>query len=250
MHGTVSYNLTWKSRLMSDEGSVRLAMLSDAQTRQALRTEEALSQTKYQYMSDRTFLQPRDMIKFCNETSAAQSDRMARIGQRMTGRRFNAFAVPAIAKAENAFIVGHKINLEVAKPHPANHIVLWRFRESLLPQLLLQLRPLRMPDKINDQIHIVGCPHAFERNLIGNEQCCRASADKDQPPAQVVAQRLGDGFQHHKELALNAGHFSKASLKCARRPPRFLADFQSEWHQQGPDIHTDARLSGRLRGHS
>ncbi|MET0707688.1 MAG: hypothetical protein ABWY82_12735, partial [Tardiphaga sp.] len=28
-------------------------------------------QTKYQYMSDRTFLRPRDMIKFCNETLTA-----------------------------------------------------------------------------------------------------------------------------------------------------------------------------------
>ncbi len=130
-------------------------------------------------------------------------------------RRFDAFGVPAIAKAENALIIRHEIDLEVAEPHAANDLVFGRFHEPLLTQLVLQLSPLRMSNEINDEIHVIGCPNPFEHDLISNEKGCCATADKHEPLAQFVSQRLRDRFQHVKQLAFDGGHFLRSL--CDRR---------------------------------
>lgn len=117
------------------------------------------------------------------------------------GRCPDAFGVPAIAKAENAFIIRHEIDFEFAEPHAANDLVFRRLHEPLLTQLVLELSPLRMSSEINDEIHVIGRPNAFEHDLVGNEKGCCATANKHQPLAQFISQRLRDRLQHLKQLA-------------------------------------------------
>jgi hypothetical protein len=47
----------------------------------------------------------------------------------------------------------------------------------------LQLRPLRVSDKINYKIHVIGRPNTFEYDLVGNEKGSCTASDKDQPLA-------------------------------------------------------------------
>lgn len=67
-----------------------------------------------------------------------------------------------------------------------------------------------MSDEINDQIHVIGCPDGFELDLIRNEKGCCATANKHQPLAQFISQRLRDRLQHMKQLAFNGGHFLRS----------------------------------------
>ncbi|MGF6313377.1 hypothetical protein ABIB82_007532 [Bradyrhizobium sp. i1.8.4] len=84
-------------------------------------------------------------------------------------------------------IIRHEIDFEFAEPHAANDLVFRRFHEPLLTQLVLQLSLLRMSNEINDEIHVIGCPNAFEHDLVRHEKGCCRTANKHQPRAQFIS---------------------------------------------------------------
>ncbi|MBD9492238.1 hypothetical protein IB264_34065 [Ensifer sp. ENS11] len=87
----------------------------------------------------------------------------------MLRRRFDAFRVPAIAEAEDLFVVGHEIDFESTKTHPAYHLLVSRLHKTALSKLFLEVRPSRLACQINDEINVIGGANILERYGIGDE---------------------------------------------------------------------------------
>ena len=83
--------------------------------------------------------------------------------------RFNTPCIPPIGEAQYLGVIGHKIDLELAKSHTANDRVLRRLGKSLLPQLILHLRPFCISSQIDDQIDIISRPDIFQGNRVRYE---------------------------------------------------------------------------------
>jgi hypothetical protein len=91
--------------------------------------------------------------------------------------------IPTVTEPENVGVIGHKIDFEFTEPHPVDDRVVLRLRKPFFTELHLQLRPIRISGKVDNTVRIVGCPHVFQGNFIGDEKGGR------QPPANTSRSR-------------------------------------------------------------